>query len=574
MEQPNISITTTESSAALDTAIGVVRLAIEQKVPWRFLYDSNITLAFAGYLFNSSPEKILQTLVAVSSQEPTHHLAGLMAQLDGHFAIAVIAKDWGFAAVDRVRSIPLFYALVKDAWTIDDHADRLRRAAGLGPDDIDADAALTIGMAGYTVGLDTLYRGLEMVGPGECVTFQRMQAPVRRRYYTYRPWLITDASSTVLKKRLAEVTLRIMEKHLASLNGRPLVIPLSAGNDSRLIASAARHVGYREIRCFAYGRTGSFEAEASRAIAEKLGVPWAFAPLTVRGQRRYFTGRSYSEYLDFSDTCAAVPFVQDMTAHQLLKSTGFIPEDAVIINGNTGDFISGNHIVASLREVPRSLTPDQRHERILSALVDKHFALWGHLRTPVNIARIRNLLTESLNTAGAVLGDPEGDHGIYEYSEFHNRQCKYVITGQRVYEFLGHEWRLPLWDRDYLDFWQSVPLRAKVNQKLYTDMLREENWGGVWDIPVNRKTIRPLWLVPIRLAAKVAHAPFGANRWHKFEQRIFQYWLDQTCNSACVSYWQAAKDNRGQRISVSWLAEQYLIRHQIALNALAHLAIS
>ena len=48
-----------------------------------------------------------------------------------------------------------------------------------------------------------------------------------------------------------------------------------------------------------------------------------------------------------------------------------------------------------------------------------------------------------------------------------------MITGQRIYECLGHDWRLPLWDNDYLDFWETVPLRFKAGQRLYNEMLHE-----------------------------------------------------------------------------------------------------
>ena len=82
-----------------------------------------------------------------------------------------------------------------------------------------------------------------------------------------------------------------------------------------------------------------------------------------------------------------------------------------------------------------------------------------------------------------------------------------------------------------------MPLAEKAGQGLYARMLTNANWGGVWqDVPVNRKTIRPLSVIPVRLAAKLLHAPFGRERWHRFERRYFQYWLDATCNAACVPY--------------------------------------
>lgn len=545
------------------------RLAIEHRHPWQLYRRGGLTLAFAGVAFNSSPEAILEALSSWREVSPDR-VTALARSIDGHFAFAATSDDWALAVVDRVRSIPLFLAKADGIWQIDNQAWRLSRAAGFGAGDIDRDAALQIAMAGYTVDTATLYGDLMMPGPGDCIVIPADGKPVRRRYYTYAPCRVAEAEEQVLRRRLAEVTLAVIEKTLKSLDRRPLVVPLSAGFDSRLIISAARHLGYPALKCFSYGRAGNFEGEAARAIAERLNVPWQFVPSTIAGQRAYFASTDHAAYLDYADSCASSPFEQDLVPLRALKASGFVPDDAVLANGNSGDFISGNHVVPKLRTIPTGLSEAERRDRILDALIDKHFALWGHLRTRDNLARILAALAASLDAAQAKLGDPSTDHGLYEYAEFQDRQCKYVITGQRIYEFLGHDWRLPLWDSDYLDFWESVPLHLKAGQKLYADMLHEQNWGGVWrDVPINDKTIRPLWIVPLRLAAKAARAPFGRARWHQFERRVFSYWMDATCNSACVPYRQTVQDRRGARLSVSWLAERYLARHGIAVDDLA-----
>ena len=90
------------------------------------------------------------------------------------------------------------------------------------------------------------------------------------------------------KSALRDVTLGIIDRMMKSLDGRELVVPLSAGRDSRLIVSAIHHLGYRNVRCFAYGRPGNFEAQASKAIAEKLGFKWRFVPIGTGFMRRYF----------------------------------------------------------------------------------------------------------------------------------------------------------------------------------------------------------------------------------------------------------------------------------------------
>lgn len=530
---------------------------------WRRHGLGAATLWLKGHVGPGTLKAIERAIERATTADPAAALGDVLAETDGHYALVVAAPGWVFAAVDPVRSTPLFFAEIGGAWRIDDRAERLRRRAGLGPADINGEAALAIAMAGYTIDRATLYRGLEMLGPGESVLFRPGRAPARARYFAYRPWRIAPRDPAARERELAELTLDLVRRLIASLDGRPLVVPLSAGYDSRLIVSAARHLGFKDVRCFAYGRPGNFEATASRAIAERLGYAWTFEPVDNAVQRRWFAGAEHARYLDEADSAASVPFVQDLAAVAALKARGFIPPDAVLANGNSGDFISGNHVPkALLAPAAGDADGEGRRARILGALVDKHFSLWRALRVPEREARLAAALWRSIEAGGGALGPPGADHGLYEYAEFQDRQCKYVITGQRIYEFHGHEWRLPLWDRPYLVFWEQAPLAEKSNQALYTRMLHRANWGGVWaDIPLNRKTVRPRWLAGLRLAAKALHAPFGARRWHRFERRFLLHFMEPWSGSAFVPYRRVAADRRGARHAVAWLAEAYLARH-------------
>lgn len=545
----------------------VCRIDIREEYGWRRHAHGDVTLWFKGWIDGLDGASLAARFA--ESRPSANTVGDLLASVVGHFAIAATGPGWAFAAVDWVRSIPLTLARVDGAWTIDDRPERLRQRAGLGVAEIDPDAALAIGMAGYTVDDAALYRGVQLLVPGE-LAFVENGDFARHRYYTYRPWRVSPASPAALESGLKDLTLHLIERMLGTLDGRTLVIPLSAGRDSRLIASAAKHLGYRNVRLFTYGRAGNFEAKASQAIADRLGYPWTFVPATIGKHRRFFESADYARYLDFADSGCSLPFVQDMAPLMELKASGYVPDDAVIVNGNSGDYISGNHVPESMALPADGLSDDARWQRIIDALLKKHFSLWRSLATPQNTARIVTLLRKSIARAGGELRDPDSDHGLYEYAEFQDRQCRYVITGQRIYEFLGHDWRLPLWHNDYLQFWEGVPLAEKVGQELYARMLTNANWGGVWqDVPVNRKTIRPLSVVPLRLAAKLLHAPLGQERWHKFERRYFQYWLDATCNSACVPYGKVHRDTRGARHHIAWLAELYLARHGVALDSLA-----
>ena len=549
------------------------RVAIGEEFGWRRHVSGEVTVWLNGWIHGLDGAGLAAKLDTGASVTPAQ-IGDWLRGVDGHFAIVAEGPAWTFAAVDWIRSIPLAACRIGGTWTIDAQPERLRLAAGLGARDRDPDATIAIAMAGFAIDHAALYRGIVLLAPGELLFIGKDGEGARHRYYTYRPWQVRNTDPAWLEKELAETTLAIMKRTLTSLDGRPLVVPLSAGRDSRLVASAARHLGYENVICFSYGRAGNFEAKAARRIAGKLGYPWHFVPATISGLRGFFAGEDYQRYLSFADCGASVPFVQDMAPLMQLKASGVIPEDAVIINGNSGDFITGNHIVPALQTPAAGLSDEQRYRRIVDALIAKHFSLWQFLLTPPNRARIAELLRQSLGRAGATLGDPRTDHGLFEYAEFQDRQCKYVVTGQRIYEFLGHDWRLPLWDNAYLRFWESVPLEEKINQRLYARVLDKENWGGVWHgIPVNRKRVRPLWLVPLRLAAKAMHVTRGRKRWHEFERRYLQYWMDATCNPACVPYAQVRRDGRGARNHIAWLAQFYLARHGIDINEFGERAV-
>jgi asparagine synthase (glutamine-hydrolysing) len=544
------------------------RIVIHAECSWRRFARGNIELWAKGYGAGVDGDVMLTSLMNFTPSPRIADLAALVGTLDGHFALAARGPGWAFAAVDYVRSIPLAFARCGGQWYIDDQALRLRDSAGLGVRDVDPDAALALGMAGYTIDIATLYRGLQQLAPGELVLLVGDDEPQRHRYYCYRPWRADKPAYDPAKARkaLAEMTLAVIDGMMKGIGDRILVVPLSAGRDSRLIVSAARHLGYRNIRTFAYGHPGNHEAKASQAIAERLGIPGRFVPSSIAAMRRYFADGTHASYCAFADTLQSVPFVQDLTPIALLKADGFIPTDAVIANGNSGDYISGAHIVPEMHVVADGLLDDERLKRITTALIKKHFGLWAALQTPDHRARIERQLLGSLARAGATLGDPADDYGLYEYAEFQDRQCKYVISGQRIYEFLGHEWRLPLWDKVYLDFFERIPLAGKVGQRLYADMLDKENWGGVWhDVPVNAKTIRPHWLRPLRFLAKLAHAPLSADAWHRFERRYVQYWMGGA-QSAIRPYRVVASDRRGARNAVAWLTEAYLHSHGLSYD--------
>ena len=57
---------------------------------------------------------------------------------------------------------------------------------------------------------------------------------------------------------------------------------------------------------------------------------------------------------------------------------------------------------------------------------------------------------------------------------------------------------------------------------------------------------------------KIIVSPFGRLNWHKLEKKIFVYWMHPSYARAVVSYFDVLFDNREQRNTNSWTADQFV----------------
>ena len=109
------------------------------------------------------------------------------------------------------------------------------------------------------------------------------------------------------------MTLSIFQEIL-NKHSEKIVVPLSAGYDSRLIISSLYHLNAKNIICYSYGKKNNFESKIAKQIANKLNYKWYFIELSNKKQRKNFSSNFYKEYTQFSDTFSSWSYVQDLFA--------------------------------------------------------------------------------------------------------------------------------------------------------------------------------------------------------------------------------------------------------------------
>lgn len=499
-------------------------------------------------------EEILAHLGFLAGSPPdAKGFLGAMAGSRGHFA-AIVEASWGLlACVDRIRSYPVFYSsegtvLSNDARAVRDLA-RTREP--------DPDGVLEIAMAGYVTGGSTVFRGLQQLQAGEALVVTDQVH--LERYDRYIPDPQTGRARREWLELLAETTDDVFARCARSVADRPVWVPLSGGFDSRLVLCKLQEHGVERLNTFSYGPRLNHEAEMARRIAEDLGVPWRFVVSRGGGHARdRFRSDARRDYWRFADGLCSVPsMLEYQWLMDVLGSDG-LPEDVVIVNGQAGDFITGGHVPASLWEA------DHPHRNdLLAAIVEKHYALWTDLlgdhgnRSRIH-TRILDLLPDVERDS-----DRERLTALYEAWEHQERQAKLVLGGQRLYDYLGLDWRLPLWDGAFVDLWVRVPYSLKFEQDLFLDYLRSYDRDGVFSRYPRATWHWPPWLSWAVPAARAVGLVAGADAKDDVYARLL-YWGSSYANQyAMYGYRDYDRARRGARNPVSlfartWLAENGL----------------
>jgi asparagine synthase (glutamine-hydrolysing) len=530
-----------------------IQVNVNELNSWNCYMQPNFKLFFSGYLLDYSIKDLeSQINLLLKNKDFMNELKKFILGLRGHFALIINSKKFTFAAVDQVCSIPIFYMHSDKILYLSNQASLLTEEINREDLSINEDALLEIKMSGCTISEKTLVNGLFRLDAGNCVFFQKNSELRVLNYYKY--W--NDYNLAFSNDRDFDSIIRsVFSKYISYLDGRQVIVPLSGGYDSRLIVSLLYEFNYKNVICFTFGKKNSFEHQAAKKITTKLNYAWFPIYQTKKLIRKYIKSEHAKKYYKFCETFSNPPSMLDAFAiHDLLKKAP-IEKDAVVINGNTGDFISGGHIPqdASFDSLMRGSNELGLDKNFLN----RHFSLWESCRNSNNdkkmIANLNKLVTKYLNS-----NIPE--YMIYETLEVLHRQSKLILSMQRVYEFNNLSWAIPFWDKEYINYWAKLPLENKLNSRHYREQLINLDYAGVWKkIPINNIKI-PLFIRFIRTFFMIFFIFSSREKWKKFDKKWFYFFYEDTANIGLVNYRQIVTDKSGYRNALSWRALNYINR--------------
>ncbi len=402
--------------------------------------------------------------------------AGLTSSLEaasGEFALVSEQSDgMCHLVVDPVRSIPLYYGRSATGAIVSDNAESV--AAQLQSSTADDIEKLAFVLQGMCLSNGTLARDVRQVRAGEMVTIHP-DGTASHLYVKPGHLPLSEKRENRLDQAVAVVE-TAFEKMLSTIDA-PVAIPLSGGLDSRLIASILVRHGRTDAVCYTYGSKRTFDAAISRHVAESLGLRWEFVPYSNRRWRHWAASQDFRAYRRRASGLTAIEHEQDWPAVRKLREDGTLPENTVIVPGHSGDFLAGSHL-------PEDAFVESR-SRALDWIWERYFTFWptNHLPKAL-LEKLRERIHASLC---------EDDSEVLRFDEYgwRHRQAMMIVNSVRAYEDHGCDWRLPLWDREMIDFWMSLPKSDRRDKSLYVDAVRRLI-GPLANIPSadNRSVLR------------------------------------------------------------------------------------
>ncbi len=368
--------------------------------------------------------------------------------------------------------------------------------------------------AGYNCSDRTIFKNIKKLQSGQYIFFIKKTKKVKKEfYYSYLPNYKARAKSLEETKKIFD---KVFERLNNQIKNNPVCLFLSAGLDSRLLACKLHEMGKKNLTFISYGVANNFESIEAKKVSKTLGVDWRHVNISTKKSRAIFNSNLVKKYWEFGDNFSSFLSLREFFVLHEIKEKQIIPNNSIIINGQSGDFLTGGH-TQTVSKKSKGLNINN----LCKIILKKHFTLNKQKLS----VKVKKIILQDIKSwiKKLKLQNTEDDFiRFYEFWEWIERQTKYVTQGVRAYEFYGYKWLMPLWDFELMDFWKKVPLYQKNQQTLYIDYLNYYDYKNLFTNYKRRQSQFPIQFKWIILLGNLIHFFSDKNKKENF-YKIAQY---------------------------------------------------
>lgn len=426
-----------------------------------FLWYSSETISIKGSFFDKKNnyyegEKMLSFF---DLTENLNDFLKKIKEINGIFTVLLKLENKIFIACDITRIFSLFYSHKNGELFISDNIDYLKEKINIS--EIDQQASEEFLASGFTIGKKTLLRNIYQLQSSEYIFFDNNSIIDQGFYFSYATKNTNSKPFELLKEQAINSFENSFKRLIKSLNNRQVVIPLSGGYDSRLIAVMLKKYNYNNVVCFTYGKKDNIEIENSKKTAKALNYKWIFIEHTKGLIKNYINSSIFKEYASYTGKYSSMPYLQEYVAVKYLSENKLIIDDAIFIPGHSGDFLGGSQF--------KKVIPSNLSFKKISEIILKKKYYYNKTLKPSKLKIAKNINDQiRLFDTYCFSKIP---HTVFEDYDLKERITKIIFNSSNIFTFFKYEHRFPFWDKELLTFFKKIPLEHKKMKYLYDDIL-------------------------------------------------------------------------------------------------------
>ncbi|MDO4722849.1 asparagine synthase-related protein [Porphyromonas circumdentaria] len=386
--------------------------------------------------------------------------------LNGSWCTCQVAQKEGkttalYMGVDHRSTHPLFYRLEGESVLISDNGFDLLKE-GEERFEIEEEPLLFFSQWGFTPEEHTLHPSIKRI-PSGCVLYVEEGYDATIIPYAQTPKIkeeIAGLSFEEAKKGFEEHLEKAFDRMKRVIGVAPVVLPLSGGRDSRLIAIALKERNISPAITMTYGRTAkTSEVKKAAEIARRLGLEHRFVCTIPSG----YTRKGYTQdeevlrfFRHLSGLSSCYFFAEYNPSREV--SQWFNGEQPYVLPGHNGDTLCGLKIHQRWVEGEQYddfnaylLTFYEGGNRVLSQqevgkMVEVHKNILAHYPKELSIRqKLECFRTLELSS-------------------------KYLINSSRAWSYHGSNVWMPFLDRELIDFAASLHPDFRVGKRIYESL--------------------------------------------------------------------------------------------------------
>lgn len=335
----------------------------------------------------------------------------------------------------------------------------------------DEDAVLFFLRWGYVLAERTLIEGINKLPADHALRYIPGRGPLLSIYDSSdhysnfnRQKLSYEEAKDELKNRLLNAAKRLIR----FLNGRPVILPLSGGYDSRMIAYFLHELKYPNVHCVSYGKKNNSDSCKAEKIAKKLGFPFLYINSVDPDRLDYTKDPEFLSFMHNMTGLSSCYYYQEFIAAKTIASgsahngTISYPSNAIILPGHQGDDLGGSQLM------DYSLSREHLSAQTLSRI------LYSHKQENQIFDKKQKKKIESLQAG--LFSSYDAEQPAYrkfeQYMQWENIP-KYMLNSQQSWRFFGLDTACMLLDKELLDFAYSLPFEYRYAKRIYDDVCRD-----------------------------------------------------------------------------------------------------